>query len=707
MCGFTGILFNSTSAQNQYHPGIAGFRRCASRIAHRGDTDHQEFIKDKLWLSHYRLAFQDVSAGVQPMLSHDNQHVIVFNGEVYNHLELRNNITKKSGHQFKTRSDTETILEGWKTFGIDFFPSLEGEYAFVINAVNGNELIAHRDYFGVKPLFIYLNKINTRIFENYSTDYNFETTRLEFSSEIKGLTSKKQWQHTGLLRQYVGLYESICTPFENIINLPAGATLTVNKHNDQFKCILKTNHNPIRHYSKIQSRQSNSTNENDFITAFQASVSNRLLSDVELGVYLSGGVDSKVVAYELSRHMDKHNPIKSFTLGFENKGYDETDEAVRFSRHLGFNPHVLKIDNPALNYSYPLAVQNSELVQPFTNGAAKWWLSLFARQYVKGVLTGDGADELLCGYPSYRYVSWWKHCMRIRGKATNAADIYNLLKNKPFGEYQRDSLYINKYSAHSKNPWLAGSSAAGNGDDFIDSIRVLGVAHPLFGQIQTITSALLGEAEAELWLRSQAESVSSWFSAGLSNLQEVLCNPEHSLLLWQNYFAKTHLPTLILNWVGDRMEMANTLEGRTPFLSKQLRDLIIEQPDKNLISGLYDKALLRRSYSTLISSQYANTPKKQFNAPFIHSPELDAMYNTSSIFEITGLCDNTKYQSLNSSLESKATNDDDLYTRTHLQATVQTAVSMSILNDSIVNEKEIIRNSDYEKSYLQNSGPIN
>ncbi|MFV2060783.1 MAG: asparagine synthetase B [Gammaproteobacteria bacterium] len=706
MCGFTGILFNSTSSQDQYQPGMAGFRRCADRIAHRGDTDHQEFIKDALWLSHYRLAFQDIAAGVQPMLSHDNKHVIVFNGEIYNHLELRNNISKKTGHQFKTRSDTETILEGWKAFGVGFFPSLEGEYAFVINAVDGSELIAHRDYFGVKPLFFYLDKINTRVFENYSTEYKFETSRLEFSSEIKGLTSKKQWQQTGLLRQFVGLYESICTPFENIINLPAGATLTLRKHNALFQCCLKTNTNPIRHYSNVQSRQSNNTNENDFVAAFQASVSSRLLSDVELGVYLSGGVDSKVVAYELSRHRNNKNPIKSFTLGFEHEGYDETEEALRFSRHLGFKPHVLKIDNSALNYSYPLAVQNSELVQPFTNGAAKWWLSLFTRQYVKGVLTGDGADELLCGYPSYRYVSWWKHCMRIRGKANSAADVDTLLKNKPFGQYQRDSLYSNKYSAHTKNPWLSGSSAAGNGDDFIDSIRVLGVAHPLYGQIKTITSALLGEDEAEVWLQSQASSVASWFSAGLSHLEHELCNPDHSLLLWQNYFAKTHLPTLILNWVGDRMEMANTLEGRTPFLSKQLRDLIIEQPDKNLISGLYDKALLRRSYSTLISAHYANTPKKQFNAPFIHSPEIDAMYNTPSIFETTGICDNAKYQSLNSNINSNSLSNENQYTRTHLQATLQTAVSMSILNESIVKEKEISRDSDFEKNYLQNSGPV-
>jgi len=707
MCGFTGLLFNSTSTQDKYHPGMEGFHRCASRIAHRGDTDHQEFIKDKLWLSHYRLAFQDVSAGIQPMLCNDKSHVIVFNGEVYNHLELRKSITQKSGHHFKTHSDTETIIEGWKAFGTGFFTSLEGEYAFVINATDGSELIAHRDYFGVKPLFLYLDKVNTRVFENYSAHYHFETTRLEFASEIKALPTKKQWQQTGLLRQFVGLYESICTPFENIIHLPAGGILSVRKHNERFQCKLTSNTNPIRRNAKVQSKKLNNDYQNDFVAAFKASVSNRLLSDVELGVYLSAGVDSKVVAYELSRNMDHTNPIKSFTLGFEHEGYDETDEALRFSRHLGFNPHVLKIDNTALNYSYPLAIQNSELVQPFTNGAAKWWLSLFARKYVNGVLTGDGADELLCGYPSYRYISWWKQCMRLRGKATNPADIDKLLKNEPFGTYQRDSLYIKKYSNHSKNPWLSGSSAAGNGDDFIESIQIFGVAHPLFTQIKTITTALLGETDAIQWLQSQAESVSSWFSAGLNNIEDQLCDPEHSLLLWQNYFAKTHLPTLILNWVGDRMEMANTLEGRTPFLSKQLRELIMEQPDKNLISGLFDKALLRRSYSTLISSEYANTPKKQFNAPFIHTTKLDTMYQTASIFETTGLCENTKYDALNSALSSDASNGiENKYTLTHLQATLQTTISMSILNETIVNENQIARDTQFENSYLNNSGPV-
>jgi len=707
MCGFTGLLFNSLLTQQQYQPGIDGFRGNASRISHRGDTDHQEFIKDTLWLSHYRLAFQDVAAGVQPMLSNDNKHIIVFNGEIYNHLELRDSISTKSGHIFKTRSDTETILQGWKAFGEDFFSSLEGEYAFVITALDGTELIAHRDYFGVKPLFFYLDKINTRQFENFSASYKFELTRVEFASEIKGLPTKKQWQQTGLLRQFVGLYESICTPFEHIINIPAGAILKLKKYNAIFHCELITNSTPIRRSAKVQSQQSIASSEKEFVEAFQTSVSNRLLSDVELGVYLSGGVDSKVVAYELSRHMDNSKPIKSFTLGFEHEGYDETDEAVRFSRHLGFNPHVLKINNSALDYSYPLAVQNSELVQPFTNGAAKWWLSLFARRYVKGVLTGDGADELLCGYPGYRYVSWWKHCMRIRGTASTASDVEALLNDKPFGQYRRDSLYIDKYTSHSKNPWLSGSSAAGNGDDFIDSIRLLGVAHPLFSQIKTITAALLGPSEADNWLQSQATSVSSWFSAGLSHLQYNLSDPEHSLLLWQNYFAKTHLPTHILNWVGDRMEMANTLEGRTPFLSKQLRNLILEQPDKNLISGLYDKAILRRSYSSLISSEYANTPKKQFNAPFIHSEKLDTMYQTATIFETTGLCDNSRYDSLNSILNSNNNNTVNLYTRTHLQATMQTTISMSILNNVIVNDSEISRDTTFENSYLKNSGSVN
>lgn len=700
MCGFSGIIFSNRQIKAAFLPGMDAFRKASPRLAHRGDTDHHEAILDSLWLSHFRLAFQDVSSGIQPMRSQDGKHIIIFNGELYNHLELRDKITAKTGIRFKTRSDTETILEGWKAFGESIFTEFDGEFAFVISAVSGEHLVAHRDHYGVKPLFFYLEGIDTRQFAHYQQHYRFSAQRLEFASEIKAITSKKHWNRDGLLRQYVGLYEPIRTPFDHIIQLPPGGTLKATRTQAMFEGVIDTAHQPVRQPVHGQVVAS----EDALEEVLHDSIADRLLSDVELGIYLSGGVDSKVIAYELSRASQSPKPIKSFTVGFEQAGYDETEEALHFARHLDFDPHVIRIDNAALNYSYPRAVETSELVQPYTNGAAKWWLSLFARQYVQGVFTGDGADEVFCGYPSYRYVNWWKFVMRGRGQAHTAAEVDALLSQYPLGTSPRDGLYVSRFSAHGKNPWLSGSSAEGDGSDFINSIRVLGVAHPLFGQVQAIATALLGEDEAITWLRAQASSVQSWFTSGLPEMVDKICDPENALLLWQNYFARTHLPVLILNWVGDRMEMANTLEGRTPFLSKRLSRFMFGQPDHALVSGLRDKIILRRTYARRFPAEFAHTPKKQFNAPFLDSAQLVETYKTSQIFEQTGLANNTALLMLLQQAEQLS--ESNPYLATHLRTVYQTAISMSIVHDSLVEGNAIQRDTAFEGRYLAEAGPV-
>ena len=700
MCGFSSIVFANGQARDGFGPGLEGFRRAAARVAHRGDTEHRELLLETAWLNHFRLAFQDVASGRQPMLSADGRHVILFNGEVYNHLELRPAIINQTCVTFKTQSDTETLIEGWKAFGQAFFERLEGEYAFVIQAVDGSELVAHRDRFGVKPLFLRAQGLDSAPFALYREDYRFSTGRLEFSSEIKGLAAPRKWDREGLLRQFVGLYEPIRTPFDEIIQLPPGGILAVDRREGVFDCRVSTFAEPVRRGAA----SFDGDGESEFRRHFSASVADRLLSDVELGVYLSGGVDSRVVAYELSRLSDAGRPMKSFTVGFSQAGYDESDEALRFARHFGFAPHLVRIDDAALNYSYPLAVQNSELIQPFTNGAAKWWLSLFTRQYVNGVLTGDGADELLCGYPSYRYASWWKFVTRARGEAHTIGELLKAFERQPLGSLGRDSLYLSRFAAHSRNPWLSGSSAAGSGQDFIDSLALLGLPHPLFGQIRAITGALLGPRQGDEWLARQAASVQSWAYAGLESITADGHDPAHSLLLWQNYFARAHLPTLILNWVGDRMEMANTLEGRTPFLSNRLRRFIADLPDRLMVSGLRDKVLLRRAYAERLSSGFAAVPKKQFNAPFLDSERLIERFDSEQVLIDAGINGDLPISRLKRMADETASSD--TYLATHLNSAHQTAMAMSIVKRTLIDDVELTRDSHIEQSYLAAGGPV-
>lgn len=711
MCGFSGLV-----AANRSHPLAKEwsnrFADSARKISHRGQDDSRFVNFNSVSLHHFRLAFQDLESGRQPMLSRDGQYAITFNGEIYNHHELRSELNKKYGHlNWRTHSDTETILEGWIKEGANFFDKLEGEFVFVIVRTDGSEWHAARDHFGVKPLFFALADCNTRMFSQAQESYTFESGLISFASEIKALPAKKIWNRDGALRQFVGLFEPICTPFETIIQCPPGGRIVGRKSTDsageqKFTITMKTRAGAIRTAEKRPFWSSAETNQSltDFRHVFEQSVNERLLSDVELGVYLSGGIDSKAVSFTLAKILQnkksswQKGALKSFTVGFESAGYDESQEAIQFANHLGFDPHVLKLSNEALNYSYPHAVYISENLQPFTNGAGKWWLSLFARQFVPGVLTGDGADELLCGYPSFRYCAWWAFSQRQR----NSSDA--------LGQRWRDAVYMKRFMSQSADPWLAGSSAEGNGEDFVKSLALWGIPHPLFGQIETISSEIMGADEARRWLASQADSVRSWFLHGFES--QCLGNPgfatdpENALVLWQNYFCQTHLPVQILNWVGDRMEMANTLEGRTPFLSGGMRKFVGRLPDVALVQGFLDKAILRKAFASQFPRHFATTPKKQFNAPFLNFEHLCQQFSARDILEKMGISaagnsitDNLIKGSRQAPSSESAARD--RYLHTHRMSALQTIVCSAIVQRTIVEGITPTRNENFEQQILK------
>ena len=715
MCGFSGLL-----TANRSHPQAAEwksrFADAAQRIAHRGNDDSRFLNFQSVSLHHFRLAFQDLESGRQPMLSKDGATAITFNGEIYNHLELRKELEKKYGNlSWRTYSDTETILEGWLLDGTSFIDRLEGEFAFVISRTDGSEWMAARDYFGVKPLFLALADINTRIFSDARPSYTLHSSLVSFASEMKALPNKKSWNRDGALRQFVGLFEPICAPFENIIQCPPGGRVFATKQpngNESFtyRINVTTRNQAIRKKNKAPfwSEQESGKVLQSFRESLETSVTERLLSDVELGVYLSGGIDSKVIAFELAKALKKGNTgwqtdsLRAFTVGFESAGYDESIEASSFARLLGFTPHILTLSNNALNYSYPHAVQISENLQPFTNGAAKWWLSLFARQYVPGVLTGDGADELLCGYPSFRYCAWWAFTQRGRASGLSS------------GKRWRDSVYVKRFVEQTRDPWLAGSSAEGRGDDFEKSLSLWGIPHPLFEQVQTITEAILGKEEAQLWLSSQGPSLRSWYLLGLDSHHKddpsYTLDPENALLIWQNYFCHTHLPVQILNWVGDRMEMANTLEGRTPFLSGAMRRFVAQLPDIALVQGFTDKAILRKSYASQFERNLALTPKKQFNAPFIDFQKLYEQFEVKDVLNRMGINSNGS-KNANSLLEmsqkhqSISISTQDKYLFTHRLAALQTLLCSSIVQRTLVDELPLTRDHEFEASILSQGGP--
>jgi asparagine synthase (glutamine-hydrolysing) len=401
----------------------------------------------------------------------------------------------------------------------------------------------------------------------------------------------------------------------------------------------------------------------------QKSVRERLDSEVPLGVYLSGGVDSRIIAHEMSR---SGYEFPSFTVGFEGEAYDESEEVRAFVKASpGIQGHLLRLTDDSLSYSYPHAIFASELVQPYTNGAAKWWLSRFARQTVRGVLTGDGADEVFCGYPSYRYSAWWDFYSRSPGKF-------------------RASLYRDRLGGKTKTPWASGLSSGADGADLLESSSVLGWVHPLFQQVKSQLAYLEGdEASAELWLRKRQESL-----AGQSD-------GETTLLRWQNYFLRTHFPTHVLNWVGDRMEMANTLEGRPPFLSRAIMNFMRELPDQAFVRGMRDKAIQRKAYAVEMKD-WVRAPKKQFNAPLFYAGDLGQRYLSAEVLRSAGLIDPKSVDRARRDARQAASP----LARANAELFLQSALVAHMLDEYLVRGKDPVRDMNFEDKFMNERGEL-
>ncbi|MGZ3656332.1 MAG: asparagine synthetase B family protein [Bdellovibrionota bacterium] len=601
MCGFLGVY--QSSQRNWLPDEIARFRASFARLSHRGNTSSGERVDlPGGALFHYRLAFRDLTEGKQPLTDSLGRATIIYNGELYGFRALREELSAK--FEFRTKSDTEVILAAYLEFGDSFLNRLDGEYAFVIFDHRDGSLRAARDPFGVKPLFWTSAAIKGPSLRAYAERYSLDLgEELFFASEMKGLPVKLEWDARGLDRLFLSLHEEMGTSFRNVFALTPGSLLTARRSGGGWKAVIERKAKKRR---RPATRASFEVKADELRGILRETVRNKLDSDVPLGAYLSGGIDSRIAAFEMGRAGAQ---IETFTVGFEGADYDETGDVKKFlAAYPNLQGRALRTNNEALEYSYPHAIYASELVQPYTNGSAKWWLSRFARRHVRGVLTGDGADELFCGYPSYRYLAWWEFYRRHPGKA-------------------RATLFAERTGGKEK-PWEKGLSSRPDGTDLLASIEALGWAHPLFAQVESVGVFWKGKEFRAILQRERGDLLSYIApDSGLSSLTQ-----------WQNYFLHTHFPAHVLNWVGDRMEMANTLEGRPIFLSNATRNFFRDLPDHYLVRGMRDKAVLRKAYSKELGG-FAATPKKQFNAPFLLDGSLGQEFLGDEALRRTGLID--------------------------------------------------------------------
>ena len=377
MCGICGVFDPASGAK----PDRAVLEGMSRSIAHRGPDDEGSFLDAGVGLAARRLSIIDVEGGHQPITNEDRSIWIVFNGEIYNHERLRH-LLSKLGHRFQTRADTEVVVHAYEEFGPDCVRYLNGMFAFAIWDAPARKLFLARDRFGIKPLY-----------------YTLAGEELVFGSELKAILEHPRVERridVAALNEYLS-FEYVPTPrtiFRGIRKLPPGHTLSYSAKGLDIASywdlsLKKSESRPPVSWRDYQERLRHE---------LEQAVHKEMVSDVPIGVLLSGGLDSTTVLAMMAKSSSQR--VKSFSIAFEEKSFDESRYARLAASALGSEHHELTVTSGMMAELVPRLMDI--LDEPFADSSIvpTYFLARFAREQVKVVLGGDGGDEMFAGYPT-------------------------------------------------------------------------------------------------------------------------------------------------------------------------------------------------------------------------------------------------------------------------------------------------------------------
>ena len=378
MCGFVGYV-------NKEKDKTKTIKKMNDTIIHRGPDSEGFYTDETIALGFRRLSIIDLKGSNQPIYNEDESKVIVFNGEIYNYQELREKLIKK-GHKFKTNGDTEVILHGYEEYKEKLFPMLRGMFAFIIYDKKTKEVIGARDYFGIKPLYYYIDKDN-----------------FMFGSEIKSFLPNKEFKkevNTNNLKMYLIFQYSIedQTFFKNVYKLKPGHYFKYNNGNLEINKFFEISYDrKDNNYEELKKEMEKVIND---------SVEYHKISDVEVGSYLSGGVDSSYV-------VSVAKPDKSFSIGFKKEGFDETVYAKELSSMLDIENYSTYMSSDEFFDILPTIQYHTDEPHANLSTVPLYFLSKEASKHVKVVLSGEGADEMFGGYNEYNEPNVAKMYMKL------------------------------------------------------------------------------------------------------------------------------------------------------------------------------------------------------------------------------------------------------------------------------------------------------
>ncbi|MGH9617965.1 MAG: asparagine synthase (glutamine-hydrolyzing) [Acidobacteriaceae bacterium] len=569
MCGIAALFSRRDRISEE------AMQRTTQSLYHRGPDGQRQWISPdgRVALGHARLSIIDLTTGDQPIASEDERVRIIVNGEFYGFEEIQHAL-ESSGHRLRTRSDSEIALHLYQDVGMHCLHRLRGEFAFVIWDSINRTMFAARDRFGIKPLF-----------------YAFHNETLYLASEVKALFAAgvpARWDAESVYHSIEGGGHPVRTLFDGVHQVPPGHYLVATEKHIQIHRYWDFDYPQV---GETASRRSDADYAAEFREALEDAVRVRLRADVPVGCYLSGGLDSCAVLGLAAKHHP--DPIRAFTLTFDHAEYDEEKEAREMAAKAGaeFFPIPIRQDDLADNFAD--ATLQSETFCVNAHGVAKFLLSRAVRDAgYKVVMTGEGSDEILGGYPHFR-----RDMVLYNRSGQSPEEIAALLEDlERLNRVSRGLLMPDGPALPLDNV----RRALGFVPSWIETFS--GRA----AKMQDLLSDEFGERFG------QAESYHALLSA-LDVRRQLECRePVHqSLYLW----AKTMLPNYILTVLGDRMEMAHSVEGRVPFLDHHVVEMIVSQPVSQKIHGLTEKYVLREAVRDVITDTVYRRQKHPFLSP--------------------------------------------------------------------------------------------
>lgn len=548
--------------------------RALKTLHHRGPDGQRTWVAPhgRVALGHARLSIIDLVTGDQPIANEDGTASIVANGEFYDYERVQRAL-EQGGHRLRTRSDSEIALHLYEDLGTQSVHKLRGEYAYVIWDDRSRKLTAVRDRFGVKPLF-----------------YAVHDGVLYLASEMKALFAAgvaARWDAEAV-HFSVGFLPPGRTLFEGVYSVPPGCYLTADSNG-----IALTQYWDITYPAVADAGPQRS--EAEYIEGFRAvlddAVRLRLRADVPVGCYLSGGIDSCAVLGLAARH--RSDPIRAFTLRFEHEAYDEGAIAEEMARRAGADWVPIPIGQAALADNFADAIYHGETFCVNAHFIAKYLLSRAVRDAgFKVVLTGEGSDEMLAGYAHFR-----EDMLRYDNAGQDPAEVQRLIAQ--LGQANQVSQGILLSTERSEGSALMH--------------RLLGfmptMYQPFFARFNRLET--LFDQDYFRPFRGLDRASLLLNNLDVKNRLSGRAPVHQSLYLW----SKTALASYILVLLGDRMEMAHSIEGRVPFLDHEVGEYVFGTPVSFKIRGLTEKYILREATRDVLTDTVYRRQKHPFLSP--------------------------------------------------------------------------------------------